>query len=174
MPPLLSYPDESTLQMQCWMKKSIAFGFYTHVLIFVIIFIFVEPNIKHTVYQWFSNCTATAAVYMLTMWRYIQTAAWPQPDRSLTAAWPQPDRSSLYINNGDVMQAAAVCLGHYIHQHQWVLHPCLLWVQCYQGRIFQKIWLPSFTQNLVVLWKTGKKRHVFGPKSGQKPMKEQS
>ena len=47
---------------------------------------------------------------MLTMWRYVQTAAWPQPE-------PQPDRSSLYINNGDVTQTAAVrtaavCLGH--------------------------------------------------------------
>ena len=47
---------------------------------------------------------------MLTMWRYVQTAAWPQPE-------PQSDRSSLYINNGDVTQtaavrAAAVCLGH--------------------------------------------------------------
>ena len=35
----------------------------------------------------------------------------------LTAAWPQPYRSGLYINNGDVMQTAAVriaavCLGH--------------------------------------------------------------
>ena len=29
-------------------------------------------------------------------------------------------------------------------------------------------------ENLVVLRKTGKKRHVFGPNSGQKPMKEQS
>ena len=47
---------------------------------------------------------------MLTMWRYVQTAAWLQPE-------PQPDRSSLYIDNGDVMQTAvvwtaAVCLGH--------------------------------------------------------------
>ena len=47
---------------------------------------------------------------MLTMRRYVQTAAWPQPE-------PQPDRSSLYINNNDVMQTAAVrtaavCLGH--------------------------------------------------------------
>ena len=67
------------------------------------------------------NSHYTAAVYMLTMWRYVQTAAWPQPDRSLTAAWPQPepqpDRSSLYINNGDVTQTAAVrtaaiSLGH--------------------------------------------------------------
>ena len=38
------------------------------------------------------------------------TAAWPQPE-------PQPDRTSLYINNGDVTQTAAVrtaavCLGH--------------------------------------------------------------
>ena len=46
---------------------------------------------------------------MLTMWRYVQTPAWPQPEL-------QPDRTSLYINNGDVMQTAAVltaavCLG---------------------------------------------------------------
>ena len=44
----------------------------------------------------------------------------------------------------------------------------------YQGRIFWKTWLPSFTQKLVVLQKTGKNRLVFGLKSGQKPMKEQS
>ena len=25
----------------------------------------------------------------------------------------QPDHSSLYINNGDVTQTAAICLGHY-------------------------------------------------------------
>ena len=36
-----------------------------------------------------------------------------------------------------------------------------------QGRIFQKIWQ-------VVLRKTGKKLHVFGLNSCQKPMKEQS
>ena len=46
---------------------------------------------------------------MLTMWRNVQTAAWPQPEQ-------QPDRSSLYNNNGDVKQTAAVqtavvCLG---------------------------------------------------------------
>ena len=44
-----------------------------------------------------------------------------QPDRNLTPTWPaalpQPDHSTLYINNGDVMQTAAVqtaavCLGH--------------------------------------------------------------
>ena len=45
---------------------------------------------------------------------YVQTAAWPQPEPQPE---PQPDRSSLYINNGDVMQTAAVrtaavCLGH--------------------------------------------------------------
>ena len=43
-----------------------------------------------------------------------------------------------------------------------------------QGRIFRKIWLPSFTQKQVVLRKTGKNLHAFGLKSGQKPMKEQS
>ena len=43
-----------------------------------------------------------------------------------------------------------------------------------QGRIIRKIWLPSFTSKLVVLRKTGKKLHVFGLESGQKPMKEQS
>ena len=42
---------------------------------------------------------------MLTMWRYVQTAAWPQPEPQPE---PQPDRSSLYINNGDVTQTAAV------------------------------------------------------------------
>ena len=36
------------------------------------------------------------------------------------------------------------------------------------------VYPPSFTQNVVVLRKTGKNRHVFGLKSGQKPMKEQS
>ena len=55
--------------------------------------------------SWFSNRRATAAVYMLTMWRYVRTATWTQPD------------CSFYINNGDVTQtaavrAAAVCLGH--------------------------------------------------------------
>ena len=38
---------------------------------------------------------------MLTMWRYVQTAAWPQPEPQPE---PQPDRSSLYINNGDITQ----------------------------------------------------------------------
>ena len=42
------------------------------------------------------------------------TAAWPQPEPQ---SEPQPDRSSLYINNGDIVQTAAVrtaaiCLGH--------------------------------------------------------------
>ena len=51
---------------------------------------------------------------MLTMRRYVQTAAWPQLEPQPE---PQPDRISLYINNGDVMQTsavrtAAVCLGH--------------------------------------------------------------
>ena len=42
---------------------------------------------------------------MLTMWRYVRTAAWPQPEPQPE---PQPDRSSLYIDNVDVMQTAAV------------------------------------------------------------------
>ena len=41
-----------------------------------------------------------------------------------------------------------------------------------QGRIFQKIWLPSFTKNLVVLQKTGQNRQVFGLKRGQNHVKE--
>ena len=55
---------------------------------------------------------------MLTMWRYIQTAAWPQPEsQPEPQPEPQPDRSSLYFNNGAVMQTAAVqtaavCLDH--------------------------------------------------------------
>ena len=53
---------------------------------------------------------------MLTMWRYVQTAAWLQPEPQPE---PQPDRSSLYINNGDVVKTAAVLtaavsLGHYL------------------------------------------------------------
>ena len=56
----------------------------------------------------------TAAFYILTNWRYVQTAAWPQPDPQPDL---QPDLSSLYINYGDVTQTAevwtaAVCLGH--------------------------------------------------------------
>ena len=43
-----------------------------------------------------------------------------------------------------------------------------------QGSIFRKIWLPSFTQNLVILRKTGKTRHEFGLESGHKPMKERN
>ena len=39
----------------------------------------------------------------------------------------------------------------------------------YQGRIFQIIWLPSFTQKLVVLQKTGNNRHVFRLKKWPKP-----
>ena len=51
---------------------------------------------------------------MLTVLRYVQSAAWPQPE---PRPEPQPDRSSLYTNNGDVTQTAAVrtaavCLGH--------------------------------------------------------------
>ena len=42
-----------------------------------------------------------------------------------------------------------------------------------QGRLFQKIRLPNFTQKQVVLRKTGKNRHVFGPKSDPKLMKGQ-
>ena len=57
---------------------------------------------------------------MLTMWRYVQTAAWPQAEPQPE---PQPDRSSLYINSGDVTQTdavrtAAVCLGHYCSEYQ--------------------------------------------------------
>ena len=56
---------------------------------------------------------------MLTMWRYVQTAAWPQPEpQPEPQPDPQPDRSSLYVNNVDVtltaaVRTAAVCLGHY-------------------------------------------------------------
>ena len=51
-------------------------------------------------YIWFSNRRATAAVYMLTMWGYVQTAAWPQPELQPELQPDlQPDRSSLYINN---------------------------------------------------------------------------
>ena len=47
----------------------------------------------------------TAAVYMLTMWRYVQTATWPQPEPQLEPQLePQPDRSSLHIKNGDATQ----------------------------------------------------------------------
>ena len=50
-----------------------------------------------------------------------------------------------------------------------------LYINAYvQGRIFQKIWLPSITQKQVVLQKTSKNRQVFGLKSGENPMKEQS
>ena len=62
---------------------------------------------------------------MLTTWRYVQTAAWPQPEPQPE---PQPDRSSLYINNGDVMQTAAIWLGRlesdFYSLHAWtrVLH----------------------------------------------------
>ena len=56
---------------------------------------------------------------MLTMWCYVQTAAWPQPEPQPE---PQPDRDSLYINNDDVTQTAAVwtaavCLGHNTVNH---------------------------------------------------------
>ena len=70
---------------------------------------------------WFSNRRATAAVYMLTMWRNVRTAAWPLPEpQSEPQPEPHPDRSSLYINNDDVMQTAsvrtaAVCLDHYVN-----------------------------------------------------------
>ena len=40
-------------------------------------------------FVWFLNHRAAAAVYMLTVWRYVQTAAW-------AAIWPQPDRSSSF------------------------------------------------------------------------------
>ena len=41
-------------------------------------------------------------------------------------------------------------------------------------RIFRKIWLPSFIQNLVILRKTAKKPSCVWTESCQKPMKEQS
>ena len=54
---------------------------------------------------------------MSTIWRYLQTAAWPQPELQPE---PQPDCSSLYTNNGGVtvtqtaaVRTTAVCLGHY-------------------------------------------------------------
>ena len=40
-------------------------------------------------------------------------------------------------------------------------HFRLICLSVRQGRIFQKIWLPSFTQKPVVLRKTGKNRHEF-------------
>ena len=52
---------------------------------------------------------ATTVVYTLTMWHYVQTAAWPQPDSQPDPQpEPQPDRSSSNINNGDITQTAAV------------------------------------------------------------------
>ena len=62
---------------------------------------------------------------MLTMWRYAQTAAWPQPEPQPE---PQPDRSSLYINNGDVTQTAAiwiaaVCLGQKMYGYKVIFKP---------------------------------------------------
>ena len=49
-----------------------------------------------------------------------------------------------------------------LHLHQAALY--LL----YQGRIFFKIWLPSFTLKLCVLWKAGKKLLWVKPKRGIK------
>ena len=55
----------------------------------------------------------------------------------------------------------------------WLSYSGKLSPNC-QGRIFRKIWLPSFTQKQVILWKTGKNCHVFEPESGQKLMTEQN
>ena len=55
----------------------------------------------------------------------------------------------------------------------WLSYSGKLSPNC-QGRIFRKIWPPSFTQKQVILWKTGKNRHMLGLKSGQKLMTEQN
>ena len=71
-----------------------------------------RPRIWYFIYDF--QTTAQCDV----MWCYVQTAAWLQPEpQPEPHPEPQPDRSSLYINNGDVMQTtvvqtAAVCLGH--------------------------------------------------------------
>ena len=51
------------------------------------------------------------------MWRYVQTAAWPQPDRNLNR---NLTAVAYIFNNGDVVQTAAVrtaavCLGPKSH-----------------------------------------------------------
>ena len=78
---------------------------------------------------------------MLTMWRYVQTAAWPQPEPQPE---PQPDRSSLYINDGVVTQTAAVrtaavCLGHKGHGSDCVMHCNLYHVYCRTLQTFHRL-----------------------------------